>query len=309
MGEVVWFEDLPVLGSLPLAQLAAKLAELGDEETAERLVQAVSGSAETFRTERGWWPFLQTPPWKHTTHRFGYLAPALGTGGTFPIFPVETIAADSSLKQARLRITLNGLRIAGYPGRGTHRILLHCFAQNQVSGKREPVHFNATYRVREGESAAIHGSPLFVGLKVGNEGLVLKCRTVNVMNEQDQAFLSFLESQTFKAGMQLLTTAQPAIGLFSEMAMALTKAVAKRHRNVSVQDFELGLDFGSTLMSGRLAEGAYVAVQMPEVPIEGWNWSDWIYTPDSGLVVKQAHPQQHLPYNYLVFGISRYQER
>lgn len=240
----MWFDDIPVLGALPPAQMASKLAEMGDEELAERLAQAASGPVQTFSAERSWWPFLRTPPWKHTTHRFGCLAPASGTSGVYPIHPIETIAADSSLKQARLRITLNRLRIAGYPGRGAHRILLHFFAQNQVPGKVEPVHFNATYRVQEGESAAIQGIPLFVGLKVGNEGMVLKCHTVNVMNEQDDAFLSFLESQTFKSGMQLLTTAQPAIGLFSEMAMALTKDIAGRRRNVSVQTSNLGWTLG-----------------------------------------------------------------
>jgi hypothetical protein len=303
-----WFADVPVLGAMPLSQMATKLAELGDVETAERLAEAASKPAQTFSTEQGRWPFLQTPPWKHTTHRFGYLGPVLESIDAYPIHPVETVKADTSLKQARLRITLNGLRIAGYPGRGTHRILLHCFAQNQVSGKAELIHFNSTYRVKEGESAGIQGSPLFVGLKVGNEGLVLKCRTVNVLNEQDEVFLSFLESQTFKAGMKLLPTAQPALGLFSEMALALTRDIAKRHRNVSVQDFELGLDFGNTLMSGCLAEGAYLVVQMPEMPREGWNWNDWFYTPNSGHVIKQTKPEQILPYNYLVFGISRYQE-
>lgn len=61
-------------------------------------------------------------------------------------------------------------------------------------------------------------------------------------------------------------------------------------------------------MSGRLVEGAYLAVQMPESPLEGWNWSDWVYNPSSGQVIKQANPDQVLPYNYLIFGISRYQE-
>jgi len=302
-----WFDD-PVLGALPVVQIAAALAEMGDEETAECLAQALSGSTQTFSAERSGWPFLHIPPWKHTTHRFGYLAPPLGTDGVYSISPVETIEADASLKQARLRITLNRLHIASYPGRGTHRVLIHFLAHNQMAGKVEPVHFNVTFRVREGESAAISGSPLFVGLKLGSEGLVLKCRTVNVQNEQDEVFLGFLESQTFKAGMKLLTTAQPAIGLFSEMALALTKDVAKRHRNQQVQDFELGLDFGTMLMSGRLAEGAYLVIQMPESPLEVWNWRDWVYSPASGQVVKRANPTQILPYNYLMLGISRYQD-
>ena len=47
----------------------------------------------------------------------------------------------------------------------------------------------------------------------------------------------------FKAGLKLAATAQPAIRPLSQMALGLTKGIAARHRNVSVQDFYMGLDF------------------------------------------------------------------
>jgi hypothetical protein len=74
------------------------------------------------------------------------------------------------------------------------------------------------YHIREGEQTAILSYHVFEGLNVGTEGVALKCFTVNVSNGADEAFLGFLESDTFKARLQLATTMQPVIGLLLEMA-------------------------------------------------------------------------------------------
>ena len=310
MDRSTWFDQTPVIGSLPPEQAAGKLREVGEEEAAARLERAEETGAQTFEIGRrkSWWPF-QDKPWQHTAHTFGYLAPASpgSHGGLQPIRHIENISAHPGLRGARIKLTLNRLRIAAYPGGGLHHVLLHFFVQNQVPGKTEPVHFNATYRVREGESAGVQGYPLFTGLNVGHEGITLKCRTINVRNDQDEALLSFLESDTFKAGLHLVTTAQPVIAPFSEMAYGLAKTIAARNRNVSVQDFDLGLDFGTMPMQGRLAEGAYLAVQIPESFSAVWDWDEWVYLPARGLVVKRDDQQELIPYNYLVFGLSRYE--
>ena len=88
--------------------------------------------------------------------------------------------------------------------------------------------------------------------------------------------------------------------------MALTKSIAGRNRNVPVQDFYMGLDFTNIPTGARLAEGAYLAVQIPETLQTVWDWSDWVYNPANGQVVNKADPKQLIPYNYIVFGISRY---
>ncbi len=59
-------------------------------------------------------------------------------------------------------------------------------------------------------------------------------------------------------------------------------------------------------MNGRLAEGSYLAVQIPENQQVRWNWQDWIYHPGIDQVVQRTDPQQFIPYNYLIFSISRY---
>ena len=40
------------------------------------------------------------------------------------------IAADDALKQARITITLNRLRVADYPGGGTHQVLFDFYARH-----------------------------------------------------------------------------------------------------------------------------------------------------------------------------------
>jgi hypothetical protein len=309
-----WFENLPVVGQLPPEQAAGKLREVGEEEVAEQLEQSEGETARAFgpgeKKGLSWWPF-QDKPWQYTAHTFGYLGPVASGSGPQPVRSVEDVKVDpnNNLRGARIKLTLNRLRIASYPGGGMHRVLLHCYVQNQTPGKAQPLHFNATYRAHEGESAGVQGYPLFVGLSVGQEGITLKCRTINVRNDQDEAFLSFLESDTFKAGLHLVSTAQPVLAPFSEMAYSIAKMVAARNRNVSVQDFDLGLDFSTTPMQGRLAEGAYLAVQIPESFSAIWDWDDWVYLPTKGLVVKRDNQQELIPYNYLVFGVSRYDER
>jgi hypothetical protein len=171
------------------------------------------------------------------------------------------------------------------------------------------LHFNATYRVREGERVAILGYPLFVGLNVGSEGVAFKCFTVNVRNEQDEALLGLLDADVFKAGLKLAATVQPAIVPFSEMALGLTKGIATRSRNVPVQEFYLGLDFSAIPMRARLAEGSYLAVQIPETLQTVWNWGEWAFNRANGQVVNKTEPTRLIPYNYLAFSVSRQDEQ
>jgi hypothetical protein len=299
-----WFEDVPVLGQMTPEAAAQALRELGDEETAAELdAAAAQGGAAAF----GWPKLWKSKPkaWQHTAHSFGYLAPASGANGALPIVSASSIPVNGSLRNTRIKITLDHLRVAEYPGGGTHRILFDFYAQNQLPESTEHAHFNSVYRVREGERAAIVGYPIFVGLNVGSEGVAFKCFTVNVKNDADEAFLGFLDSDVFKQGLKLASTVQPAIALLSQTAIGLTRAIASRNRNVPVQDFYLGLDFGSIATRARLALGSYLAVQIPETLQVVWDWNDWIFQPGVGQVVSKSNPGQLIPYNYIVFSISK----
>jgi hypothetical protein len=297
-----WFDDLSVIGNLPIDTAIMKLREVGEDEVAAQLDEMQRKTVRGSEPSKKSWPF-QDKPWQHTSHTYGYIAPISSYRSSQTISAIDAISPDESLRDARIKVTLNRLRVASYPGGGTHRILLHFAAQNQAVDQIEAVHFNATYRVREGDSAGVQGYPIFVGLGVGHEGIVLQCRTINVHNDQDEAFLRIVEAETFKAGLRLASIAQPAIVPLSEMALGFAKVIATRNRNLSVQDFGLGLDFSTIAGRGRLAEGAYLAVQKPEsIP---WDWTEWIYLSARGQVVHRNDYQKLIPYNYLVFGISR----
>jgi hypothetical protein len=304
MDPATWFDDLPVLGRQSPSQAAARLKEMGETDAAAVLeLGPTRGPAFGML---GWWPF-QDKPWQHTAHAFGYLAPAASMGEPLALVAAGMIPKERMLeKGARLKITLDRLRVAAYPGGGTHRILFDFYAQNQVPGTVEHLHFNITCRVREGEQAAVLGYPIFVGLNVGAEGMAFKCFTVNVKNDEDEALLGFLDSDVFKGGLKLAQTMQPAIAPLSGMALALTRTLAGRHQNVPVQEFYLGLDFSDIPTRARLAEGSYVAVQISETMETVWNWQDWVYQPGSGQVVKKENERELIPYNYLVFGVSQY---
>jgi len=308
MATARWFESYPVIGKLTPAQAAAKLQEIGDTNNSA-LLEAASASAtqiQEFGSIKSLWPF-QDKPWQHTAHAFGFL----GQDSSQDLLPIKhpgSIPPSDALKNSRVKITLNGLRVAAYPGGGMHRILFDFYARNQVQNATEDLHFNATYRVEEGERAAIIGFPIFLGLNVGTEGLTFKCFTVNVKNDQDEAFLSFLESDVFRGGLKLVNTMQPALAPLSQMAFSLTKSIASRNRNVPVQDFYMGLDFGNNPTGARLAEGSYIAVQIPEKLQTVWDWSDWGFERENGQIVNRTNPKDLIPYNYIIFGINRFGE-
>lgn len=234
-----------------------------------------------------------------------YLAPAAAATGHLPIRNAAAIQPDVRLRGSRVKITLDRLRVAGYPGSGTHNVLFDFHAQNQVPGDVEHLHFNATLRARAGEAAAIVGYPIFLGLNVGQEGVAFKCFTVNVKND-DERFLNFPDSDTCRAGLRLATTVQPAIAPLSGMALGVTNTIAARHRNVAVQDFYMGLDFSDVPIRARLAEGAYIAVHIPETVRSVWNWDEWVYSVSSGQIVRSSDATTLIPFNYVVFSVSRY---
>ena len=74
-----------------------------------------------------------------------------------------------------------------------------------------------------------------------------------------------------------------------------------------MQEFSLGLDFSPIPTRPRLLKGSYLAVQIPERKHVVWDWDQWAYSPTSGQVVRRDESKQLIPYNYLVFSISRYE--
>src|SRR5262245_34021553 len=129
--EAGWFDDLPVLVEMTPEQTAAKLEELGETETAEQIRQTPTAEAmETFAGPSR--PSWLSRPWKHASHTFGFIEPAAAGADTLPVRYAGDIDPDAALKGKRIKITLDSLRVAGYPGFGVHNILFDFYAKNQV---------------------------------------------------------------------------------------------------------------------------------------------------------------------------------
>ena len=300
------FDDFPVVANLPRQRAAAMLRQVGENDIALGLEQQGGQLALRPAAYGVFDSFTKPKAWMHAAHTFGFLPKKPEAGRERRIEPAGQIAPDETLRNARIRISLNRLRVAAYPGGGTHNILFEFYANNQVTGGNEDVHFNATFRVEDGSEAGLVGVPIFIGLGVGSEGASFRCYTVNVKNEEDERFLAVMDSNVFKKGLQLATTAQPAIGPLSELAVGLTKAIASRNRNVPVQSFQMGLDFDGPRMGARLAQGDYIAVQLPMELRNVWSWQAWEYDPASGQILN-AQDGSYIPFNYVVFGVTKYE--
>lgn len=302
---------MKTIGELPPREMAVKLREFGYDPEAslveKQLDNIVIGAmpAADFDISK---IFGSKPkPWQHVAHAFGYIPLTAPGSKLVEINHAGNMTADQTLKNGRVAIRLNTLRIADYPGKGMHRVLFDFRAQNHVNGQQEEnVHFAQTYRAQEGETVGIIGYPIFIGLNVGKAGVAFNCSTVNVENDDDEAILNLLESDTFKSGLKLVTTAQPAIAPLTDMATGIAKMLASRNKNVPVQDFYMGLDFEQGPGGARLAEGEYVAVQIPQTSTVIWKWDEWAFDPTSGHIVNKSNPDTLIPFNYISFKVSKY---
>lgn len=300
------FEDFKVLGDLPLDQAADKLRQLGAEDLADEFEEAWLEQPDrqpyTFASRGG--P-KQDLAYLHTSHAFGYLKADWASRDPAPIQDIADAEPDPSLIEARITISLDGLRLAKYPGKGDAHHLLFGFASQSLSqGRIDHLHFNASFDVREGEQAAVAGQSIFVGLKVADEGVSLNCITIEVQ-KKDLKFLKLLDSGLLRAGLQVVPDGQPALALYCGLSSNLTRTVALR--NLPIQKFDLGLDFSRKLTSGRLAEGSYIAVQVPEAAQAVWDWEEWAFNPKNGRIVRSGEFKKLIPYNYIIFGVQRHE--
>jgi hypothetical protein len=303
-----WFDDLPMLGQMPPAQAAAKLREVGEDEVADAIENAqfkVTTDSTKFGIleDLGWRPKL----WFYIAHIFGYSVPEPNKTA-LPIQSASDMSADQTLKNTRIKIILKHMHVEAYPGGGTHHILFNFQAQHQLTARVETRNFTTTHRVREGKEVAIIEQPLFTGLNVGIQGVAFRCVAVNVKNEEDEEGLKFLESPTFKAGVAAASIAQPLIAPATEGAIGFIRWIAKRSKNVKAQEFDMGLDFSTIPNRARLAEGDYIAVQIDESMKRAWDWEEWVYDLSTGRVVNVYDRTELIPYNYIIFSVSRYEE-
>jgi pimeloyl-ACP methyl ester carboxylesterase len=246
--------------------------------------------------------------WKHTDNLYGFIPTHETPDGPVEIVPMQKAPKSPELKNSGLRVTLDRLYVADYPGSGIHHVLFNFSTVHLVEdGKqKEQVHFDATYVTRQGEHAQVQGSTIFLNLNVGQDGLNMKVRTVNVKNEDDTRLIAFLQTETFKQGLQLAKSFNPVIAQVSDTAVSIFKFLSdpSRKQNYAVQQFELGLDFGNIVTHGRLAEGSYVIIQYPGSKVPDWSWDSVAYDIESSRIYLKENKKTPFPYNYVILSIS-----
>ncbi len=300
----------PVIGAMNAMSAAKKIEAMGDRETARLIRNTVEVTGSNIRLADFRWPWepSEPPVYEYADHAFGFIPkPAAGDMSDLNISDARAIESDTTLRHKRIKVTLDRLRVMDYPGSGLHTVLFDFYAKHQaVDDQAQEVHFTQQYRVREGSGAGITGYPIFVGLRVGTEGVAFKCYTVNVKNDDDQSILGFMGSGVFKTGLELVNKINPALPIITGFATGIVEAFAHRNDNVPVQDFFMGLDFSGNAARAQLCEGSYVCVQVQEAA--AWDWSKWIFKRSSGQIVSKDDNTSPIKLNYLVFSISKMED-
>lgn len=298
-----WFGDTPVIGDLPTEQIASKLSELGDSEMGDEL----RASESSVRAEQ----FSILDPIRQlftrfvaTVHACGFIALKRDGQNSDAILPVSKATPEPSLVGEKLKITLDGLHIAKYPGFGRHSVLFDFALQSQGSDTRI-FHYNAKFSAADGETVPVRNFPLFYDLTSNASGIIFGFQTVNVSSSFNEGLLGFLDREDFKQGLSLAISATPLLGQVSEMATSLTRWLAGQSKNAKVQEFRQGLDFSGSRLGGALAEGSYIVVQIPIENQHEWNWDDWKIDETLARIVSRDDSNTTLDFNHLIFGVQR----
>lgn len=300
----VWAQQKLLIGQMKASEAAMVFETLGDTAIATELRSAINlGKKPDLQLAYFWHGDKAPEAYAHTNHAFGFIpADATGSQQLVAIKEAGNITPDSTLRDKSIKITLDRLRVFKYPGGGIHQILFDFYGRHQTPGSEEDIHFSQTYRAQEGQGVGVTGYPVFVGLKVGKDGVKFRVRTVNVKNEDDERFLAFMSSDPFKNGLELINATNPLSPVVTTFATGLVDAIAKKDRNIPVQEFDMGLDFSAIRTRAKIREGSYIVVQAPDL---AWDWAKWTYSPATGQIVSKSDQTKTIPYNYIVFSVSK----
>lgn len=280
------------LGEQSSSKIVQYLRLIGDHESADRMQGGAAGGQAMGMPWR-------TEPWQYSGILLGYLSPIVeNDGGT--IENAATIAPDASLKNTRIKVSIDRFRVHRYPGLGQHRILCEFAGKNQIE-EPEELRYAIKTEATDGASASLMSVPIFIGVSVGKNGISFEGRTVNLGSDLDDDLLAVLESGPLKEGLSLLTTLQPALKPFVGLAQGVVGAVLKRAHNKQIHAFKLGLDFASSQTGAKLRHGSFIVLQGDAAP--GWTWSQYAWNASAQQVV-DAITGEPIPFNYMIFRVS-----
>ncbi len=290
------FSSNDSLGALSDSEISDYLLAIGDKEAAKEFLDGDIAGQGLFGVQK---------PWRHTGMMLGFVEQDDSDAGDVPVVGVSQVRADKNLIGKRIKITMDKFYVESYPGRGTHDILCDFSGKNQIAGEAEELRLALRFKSNDKASAARSGTPIFLGVTVGEDGIAFEGRTVNLSSSSDEQLLSTFESPAFKSGLTLLTTAQPALKPFVGLAGSVVKFLANQGNNRQVHDFNLGLDFASGASSARLRLGSYVVIQTDET---AWDWSNYVWDRNA-MSLKSKRPHEGgAGFNYMVFGVAQFSD-
>ncbi|MBS7776803.1 hypothetical protein [Acidovorax sp. CCYZU-2555] len=235
----------------------------------------------------------------------GFIEPVTSPQKTLEIVSASEISADLRLQGSRIKLTLDRFYVESYPGTGEHTILCEFNGKNQVLPENEELKFATKFSANDKSAAAVMNAPIFLGLTVANDGISFEGRTINIESKGSEAILAALETPVFKAGLSLISTAQPALKQLVSLAAASIKNIESSKKNKQVHHFNLGLDFSDRVTSARLRLGTYIIIQTDSA---SWDWTQFEWQRDAMLLrdVRKTHAES-IGFNYLAIGVSNFE--
>ena len=101
-----------------------------------------------------------------------------------------------------MKLTLDGLHVANYPGRGRHSILFDFGVQGPPGGGEQQVyHYNARFEADDGETVPVRNFPISYDVVPGDAGITFGFQTINVASSFDRGLSHFLGGDVFKTGL------------------------------------------------------------------------------------------------------------
>ena len=124
------FSQKASLGSKSRTKIAEYLREIDDPDAAARF-SGIGGGGQGFGAN-----MLGVDQYCYTGILIGFIDNGM-SGRIIPIQNATTLIADTSLKDSRIKITLDKFYVQSFPGLGTHEILCEFTGKNQIRGEAE----------------------------------------------------------------------------------------------------------------------------------------------------------------------------
>ena len=289
------FDDQRSVAFMPREQLIAYLEKIGD-------IDALAEAKAAKPTGQGSFGRLVGRAWANPEHAIGFIPETDPSVQFRDIMPVLMVEGDKALIDQRIKLNLDAFYVQDYPGYGTHTVAIEFSGQDQTESEARALKYVTALDVVDKSSANISGIPIFSGLKVPQDGVAFKFRTILIESSADEAIINVLKGSLFKTGLTMLGQVQPVLPQLVSLAAGVTQSLFD-HGNEQVQAYELGLDFSSTGSTARLRCGSYVLAQVKDK--SQWTWDDWTFSADTMSVVRKDDHKSRAPVNTVIFSVSK----